>query len=201
MLNATRFTQPAITIAVGLSIGLAAPGTHAQNATENPPAASATSTNPAQEKAAPMAMGDQAPQGNLTRTHGAWRSSELVGATVFNDKGVTIGTVNDLLIGSDGTIKTVVLSVGQMLGLTSKLVEVPFDKLQIAPSERNPSHAGANGTVSTAPNAPEKSPGGTAGSGAPSAATTTQNHDYGLVLPGATKETLLKLPAFSFTPS
>jgi hypothetical protein len=52
-----------------------------------------------------MTLGDQAPNGSLTKTYDDWRSSELVGATVYNAQGSSIGTVNNLLISSDGNPK------------------------------------------------------------------------------------------------
>ena len=83
-------------------------------------------------------LGDKAPNGALMKTHGAWRSTSLVGATVYNDKGVSIGTVDDLLVSPDGGVQTVVISVGGFLGIGSKLVEAPFKSMRFAPSKFNP---------------------------------------------------------------
>src|SRR5437868_7700317 len=49
--------------------------------------------------------------GRLQQTHGGWRSSRIVGATVYNDN-QSIGTIDDLIVGQDGKISTAVVSVG-----------------------------------------------------------------------------------------
>src|SRR5690349_23137129 len=68
--------------------------------------------------------------GRLQRTHGAWRSSEIVGTAVYNDHDERIGSVDDLLVGQDGKISETVLSVGGFLGLGAKLVAVPYSQLR-----------------------------------------------------------------------
>ncbi|MCQ8277614.1 PRC-barrel domain-containing protein [Acetobacteraceae bacterium KSS8] len=89
-------------------------------------------------------------------TDGYLRSSKLVGADVYNSQDSSIGTVDDLLIGTQhGKTTDVVLSVGGFLGIGSKLVEVPFSKLKI-------------------------------------------NKEGHLVLAGATKESLTKLPSYTY---
>jgi hypothetical protein len=154
-------------------------------------------------KESDSALGDAAPQARITRIGGEWRASQLVGATVYSEKGLVIGTVDDLLMASDGSIKSAVLSVGGILGIGNKLVKVSFDKLKLVPSKNNPAHAGAGSTVATPRNAPEVTkstmkPGGTPGA---SAATPAQNFDYGLVYPGATKGSLRSAPDYSFNAS
>jgi len=61
--------------------------------------------------------------------NGSMRASKIVGSSVYNDHDEKIGSVDDLVIGSDKTLNAVI-SVGGFLGLGSKMVEVPFDKLQ-----------------------------------------------------------------------
>jgi hypothetical protein len=62
-----------------------------------------------------------------------WRSSKLVGASVFGaDK---IGSIDDVLIGSDGNVKAVVVGVGGFLGIGEKDVAIPFNALNV---ERKP---------------------------------------------------------------
>jgi sporulation protein YlmC with PRC-barrel domain len=61
--------------------------------------------------------------------NGGMRTSKIVGSSVYNDQKQKIGSVDDLVIGSDHAIHAV-LSVGGFLGMDAKLVEVPFDKLQ-----------------------------------------------------------------------
>lgn len=61
--------------------------------------------------------------------NGGVRASKVVGSSVYNDHDQKIGSVDDLIIGNDKALNAV-LSVGGFLGMGSKMVEVPFDKLQ-----------------------------------------------------------------------
>jgi hypothetical protein len=61
--------------------------------------------------------------------NGSLRTSKIVGSSVYNDQDQKIGSIDDLVITNDKTLHAV-LSVGGFLGMGSKLVEVPFDKLQ-----------------------------------------------------------------------
>jgi len=59
------------------------------------------------------------------------RLGKVVGATVYNDQNQSVGSVDDVLMGSDHRASTAVISVGGFLGVGGKLVSVPFDKLKI----------------------------------------------------------------------
>lgn len=61
--------------------------------------------------------------------NGSLRASKIVGSSVYNDHNDKIGSIDDLVIGSDHSLHAV-LSVGGFLGMGSKMVEVPFDKLE-----------------------------------------------------------------------
>jgi sporulation protein YlmC with PRC-barrel domain len=98
-----------------------------------------------------MQLGEKAPSGGLVKTHDDWRASGLVGATVYNDQGDSIGTVNDLLLSSDGTIQNAVISVGGFLGIGSKLVAVPFKNIKFAPSKSNPASGSKQAIQANAP--------------------------------------------------
>ncbi|WP_459676481.1 PRC-barrel domain-containing protein [Acidisoma sp. 7E03] len=176
-----------------------APDTAQSNPQNRTPDSAGTQTG----KVSDQALGDKAPQANITRVDGKWRMSKLVGTTVYNEKGLVLGTVNDLLMSENGTVQEAVLSVGGVLGLGSKLVKVPFDKLKLVPSQANPAHAGSGSTVATPPNAPETKSATAASGGTPgaSSATPAQNFDYGLIYPGATKQSLRDAPDFTFKPS
>jgi hypothetical protein len=60
---------------------------------------------------------------------GSLRASKIVGSSVYNDHDQKVGSIDDLVIGNDKTLNAV-LSVGGFLGMGTKMVEVPFDKLQ-----------------------------------------------------------------------
>jgi len=109
-----------------------------------------------------------------------WRGRTLIGAAVFDDNGQRIATINDLLIADDGRVDQVILSIGR---LRRKLVAVPFNQLRFVPSA--PSRSAALPPLDDAA-APILSP---------SASTA-----YGVVLPGATRDSLANMAGFDVTP-
>ena len=60
-----------------------------------------------------------------------WRTSQLVGAKVYNNANDNIGSIEDIILKPDGSIDEVVLSVGGFLGMGDKYVAVPFSDLKI----------------------------------------------------------------------
>lgn len=60
-----------------------------------------------------------------------YRASKLVGSTVVNEAGETVGTIDDLIVTPGGQAPYAVLSVGGFLGLGTKYVVVPFPSLQV----------------------------------------------------------------------
>ena len=60
------------------------------------------------------------------------RASKLIGTSVRNKAGETIGDVNDVVLGKDGKIEAVVLGVGGFLGIGERQVAVGFDSLQLS---------------------------------------------------------------------
>lgn len=66
-----------------------------------------------------------------TQSADEWRSSKLVGLTVYNSANEKVGDINDLVLGPDGKISNAVIGVGGFLGLGEKLVAVAFSDLQL----------------------------------------------------------------------
>jgi len=64
----------------------------------------------------------------LTDT-GAMRASKIVGSSVYNDKDEKVGSIDDIVIGNNRTLHAVI-SVGGVMGVGARMVQVPFDKLQ-----------------------------------------------------------------------
>ncbi len=64
---------------------------------------------------------------------GQLMTGKLVGATIFNDQKQQIGSISDVLLDKSGKAVTAVLSVGGFLGVGSRLVAVPFARLDIEP--------------------------------------------------------------------
>jgi sporulation protein YlmC with PRC-barrel domain len=69
--------------------------------------------------------------------NGDVRASKVIGSSVYNDKNEKIGSIDDILIGKDNQPTEAVLSVGGFLGLGSKLVAVPYNKLQFGNTKDN----------------------------------------------------------------
>ena len=60
-----------------------------------------------------------------------YRASKVVGSSVVNDTGRTVGTINDLIVTPSENVPYAVLSVGGFLGIGTKYVVVPFRELQM----------------------------------------------------------------------
>ena len=63
---------------------------------------------------------------------GDWRTSKVVGLNVYNDQNENVGSINDLLTDKSGNIKAAVLSVGGFLGMGSRYVAIPYEKLKFS---------------------------------------------------------------------
>ncbi|WP_072393130.1 PRC-barrel domain-containing protein [Hyphomicrobium sp. CS1GBMeth3] len=87
------------------------------------PSPSATDAAPSAESAPGAFASSQAAD--------EWRSSRLVGQTVYNSANERIGDINDLILGPDGKISHAVIGVGGFLGMGEKLVGVSFSDLQL----------------------------------------------------------------------
>jgi sporulation protein YlmC with PRC-barrel domain len=57
-------------------------------------------------------------------------ASDLIGASVMDTAGETLGDVNDLLVGPEGDVTAAVIGVGGFIGIGEKNVAVPFNDLQ-----------------------------------------------------------------------
>jgi hypothetical protein len=102
----------------------APPSTNHSPAALNAPATHDTAGNP-------TANGYNSPSARNTvmTDNGGMRASKVIGSSVYNDHNEKVGSIDDVVIGNDKTLNAVV-SVGGFLGMGSKMVEVPFDKLQ-----------------------------------------------------------------------
>jgi sporulation protein YlmC with PRC-barrel domain len=132
---------------------------------------------------------------------GDWRTSKVVGLSVYNDKNESLGSINDLLTDQSGSIKAVVIGVGGFLGVGEHLVAVPFDKIKFVnepivytgvaggqnePRSRPPSPATTTGAA-TSSNAP----------GMPAASVSNPWYpDHALF--NATKDELKAMPEFKY---
>jgi sporulation protein YlmC with PRC-barrel domain len=60
-----------------------------------------------------------------------WRASDIVGARVYDDAGVDIGKLEDMIITSSDTVPYAVVSVGGFLGMNAHQVVVPATALEL----------------------------------------------------------------------
>src|ERR1700676_1293726 len=81
----------------------------------------------------PTATGDRANTATVSESSlqgSTWRTSKVVGLSVYNDNNESLGSINDLLTDKNGNIKAAVIGVGGFLGVGEHLVAVPFDKIK-----------------------------------------------------------------------
>ena len=120
---------------------------------------------------------------------GDWRASKVVGLNVYNEKNENVGSINDLLMEKNGSIKAAVISVGGFLGMGARLVAVPFDKIKF--SAEPIAYTGVAG----APNAGGARPATTTGSAAPQPAKANPWYpDHALI--NGTADELKAMPEF-----
>jgi hypothetical protein len=168
-----------------LATALAAPAALAQPAAPSPAPTPAPPTA-GRTAAAPVETG------RLQRTHSGWRSSQIVGATVYNDRDERIGSIDDLIVGQDGRIAEAVLSVGGFLRIGAKLVAVPYSQLRFEEHSETRASVGA-------PAAPVGTPAAPAAPGVPAATLPAQPvMTTRVVLPGATRDSVNAQPEFRY---
>lgn len=59
-----------------------------------------------------------------------YRASKVIGSSVVNEAGDTVGKIDEIIVGPDGKAPFVVLSVGGFLGVGDKLVALPYEQLR-----------------------------------------------------------------------
>ncbi len=60
---------------------------------------------------------------------GEYLASTLMGASVQNASGGTLGNVNDLIVNQDGNVTVAIIGVGGFLGIGEKNVGVAYDRM------------------------------------------------------------------------
>ncbi len=147
------------------------------------PAATSSGTN-----AAPM------PESSL---RGDWRTSKVVGLSVYNNSNQSIGSISDLLTDKNGNIKAAVLGVGGFLGVGAHLVAVPFDKIKfVTEPVAYTGVAGASNSAGSRPGSPPITTGAATGS-APAAKANPWYPDHAVF--NATKDELKAMPEFKYS--
>jgi PRC-barrel domain. len=109
-------------------------GALAQDATTpaQDPAAPATQADPGKPLFSSEAPAVQGADGYFSAGEGQILASGLIGEKIYtsaSDDAETIGNVDDVVIGANGTAEAVVVGVGGFLGIGQKNVAVDFDKI------------------------------------------------------------------------
>jgi hypothetical protein len=117
--------------AAALAAVLAVPAFAQQPSTSTTPPPAAQPSTPSSSMSSPSAATAQKAGFVQSQDANDWRGSKLIGASVYGPDNSSIGEINDVIIGSDGRIKAVVVGVGGFLGVGQKDVAVPFQELTV----------------------------------------------------------------------
>jgi len=132
---------------------------------------------------------------------GDWRTSKVVGLSVYNDNNESIGSINDLLTDKSGNIKAAVISAGGVLGVGAHLVAVPFDKIKFV--NEPVAYTGTAAVPNTGATRPSSTTTTGAATGTTSAAPATSSKpnpwypDHAVY--NATKDELKAMPEFKYS--
>ena len=129
---------------------------------------------------------------------GTWRASKVVGLNVYNAQNENVGSINDLLMDKSGSIKAAVISVGGFLGVGSRLVALPYDKIKF--SNEPVSYTGASNTGGAKPPASSTTTTGSTATQPAGASPSKPNPWYpDHAMFNATKDELKNMPEFKYT--
>ena len=67
---------------------------------------------------------------DVVKVSTGYRASKVIGSSVVNDAGDTVGKVDEIIVGPDGKAPFVVLSVGGFLGIGDKLIALPYEQMR-----------------------------------------------------------------------
>jgi sporulation protein YlmC with PRC-barrel domain len=67
-----------------------------------------------------------------------YRASDLIGATVLDDRGESVAKIDDIVLSTEDDKLHAVLAIGGFVGFGAKLISIPFDDLQITSADANP---------------------------------------------------------------
>ena len=132
-----------------------------------------------------------------TSFQGNWRSSKLVGLSVYNESNESLGSINDLLMDKSGAIKIAVIGVGGFLGMGEHLVAVPYDKLKFV--NEAVAYTGAATNPSAKPGATTTTGAATGTDKTATTATVASKWYPDHAVFNATKDELKNMPEFKYS--
>jgi sporulation protein YlmC with PRC-barrel domain len=71
--------------------------------------------------------------GTTRNQSAALRASKLIGATVKNKAGDSIGEISDLIVSPGANVTTAIVSAGGVLGIGNKKIAVPYKNFSVSP--------------------------------------------------------------------
>ncbi|HLH90442.1 MAG TPA: PRC-barrel domain-containing protein [Xanthobacteraceae bacterium] len=127
---------------------------------------------------------------------GLWQGSKLIGLNVYNDKNEKIGSIVQLMVDKEGTIKSVVIGVGGFLGMGERDVAVKFSELKWSnePVSSTSSSSSAPPASSRPATSRPSNTTGSASTGSRSGPATYPDH----AVFNATKDQLKAMPQFDY---
>ena len=133
-----------------------------------------------------------AAQSTAPKAHGEmWRSSKLIGLSIYNDQNEKLGDISEILVDKSGKVEGVVIGVGGFLGMGEHNIKVDMAKLKFVDE---PVRTSATTTTTTTT---------TGEANRPATTTTTRStekqwYPNHAVLSGASKEQLKSMPQFKY---
>ena len=154
------------------------------------PALAQTSPPPAPPE--PPAVQSTAPKAHAGEM---WRSSKLIGLSIYNDQNEKLGDISEILLDKSGKADFVVIGVGGFLGIGQHDIMVEMSKLKFVDEPVRTSSTTTSTTGSAAT--------GTANRPATATTTTTSTtkskwYPDHAVLSGATKDSLKNMAEFKY---
>ena len=142
----------------------------------------------------PPAPPESAAQSTAPKAHGEmWRSSKLIGLTIYNDQNEKLGDISEILLDKSGKADFVVIGVGGFLGIGQQDIMVEMSKLKFVDEPVRTTSTTTSTTGSATPGTTNRPPTTTT-------TTTTKSRWYPdhAVLSGATKDSLKNMAPFTY---
>lgn len=111
--------------------------TPVQRDTQRTPAATARASSDRPRTTAPTAA-TAAKSANVVLDVFDYRASDLIGATVLDDRGESVAKVDDIVVSTEDDKLHAVLAIGGFVGFGAKLITIPLDDLQITSNDDSP---------------------------------------------------------------
>jgi sporulation protein YlmC with PRC-barrel domain len=142
----------------------------------------------------PPAPPESAAQSTAPKAHGEmWRSSKLIGLTIYNDQNEKLGDISEILLDKSGKADFVVIGVGGFLGIGQQDIMVEMSKLKFVDEPVRTTSTTTSTTGSATPGTTNRPP-------TTITTTTTKSRWYPdhAVLSGATKDSLKNMAPFTY---